>query len=134
MLETLLSALAGEARARARRAGYSVALMSAAAVFVAIAIAALLVALFFWLDLKLGPIESALVIAAGALVLAVIVSGPLWWPKPAPPPPPPEPTLAQFIALVAKNGTLTPRQMALGAVLGAMALGLMRGGKKDAAP
>ena len=76
----------------------------------------------------------ALAIASGALVLAIVVSGPLWWPKPAPPPPPPEPTLAQFIALVAKNGTLTPRQMALGAVLGAMALGLMSGGVKKNDP
>ena len=69
------------------------------------------------------------VVITGALVLAAAVSGPLWWPRRAAPPPPPQPTLAQFVSLVAKNGSLTPRQLALGAVLGAIALGLMAGGQ-----
>ena len=131
MLATLIAALTGEARARARRAGFTAALWAATAVFVSIALAAALVALYIWLANRLDPIEAALLIAAGALILAAIVSGPLWWPKPKPPPPP-QPSLAEFVALVARNGgKLTPRQMALGAVLGALALGLMTARKDD---
>jgi hypothetical protein len=132
MIEAILAALGAQARARARHAGYSAALAAVAAVLVAIAVAALVGALFLALKLSLTPIEAALAIAAGALVLAVAVSSPLWWPKRRPPPRP-EPTLAEFVALVASKGTsFTPRQLALGAVLGALALGLMAGGvKKD---
>lgn len=130
MIEALLRALKAEVRARLRGFGNSAALAAIAAMFVGIAISALVVALFLWLAAELTPIEAALLIAGGALVLAVIVSGPLWWPKRAPPPPP-EPSLAEFVALIAKRGPiLTPRQMALGAVLGALALGLMRAGTR----
>jgi hypothetical protein len=130
MIEVILAALGARVRARLRRATNLAALAAIATVFAAIAVAALVGALFLWLADKLTPIEAALTIAAGSLILALLASGPLWWPKPAPPPRP-DPTLAEFVALMAKRGpALTPRQIALGAVLGALALGLMSGGKR----
>ena len=133
MIEAILAALRAQVRTRVRRVGKYAALGAITAVFVAIAVAALVGALFLWLEESLSPIQSALVIAAGALVLAIAFSGPLWWPKRRPPPRP-DPSLAEFVALMAARGaTFTPRQMALGAVFGALALGLMTAGKqKDA--
>ena len=130
MIETILAAARAQVRARLRRAGNHAALAAIAAVFVAIAVATLVGALFFWLSESFTPIQSALLIAGGALVVALAVSGPLWWPKRRPPPRP-EPSLAEFVALMAVRGTtFTPRQIALGAVLGALALGLMATGKR----
>jgi hypothetical protein len=131
MLETLIAALAAPARARLRRFGISALLAGVATALAMIAALALAAALFFWLQTLIGSIRAALTVGAGALALAAAVSGPLWWPRRAPPPPP-EPTLAQFVALLARNAPhLSTRQMALGAVLGAVALGLMGAARAD---
>jgi len=126
MIELILAALGGQVRARVRRAGNYAALAAIAAVFVAIAIAALVGALFLWLKERLTPIESALVIAGGALVIALVVSGPLWWPKRRPAPRP-TPSPAEFAAPRTQRAPVfSPQKMALGAVkrnpLGAVGL------------
>ena len=74
----------------------------------------------------MSALRACLTIAGGALLIAVAVSFPLWRPRRRPAPRLPEPTLTQFVALMAKGApTLSPRQLALGAVLMALALGLM---------
>jgi len=126
MIEMILAVLGGQVRARVRRAGNDAALAAIASVFLAIVIAALVGALFLWLKQSFTPIESALAIAGGALVIAIVVSGPLWWPKRRAPPRP-GPALSEVVARTAQRAPiLNPRKMASGAVrrrpLGAVAL------------
>lgn len=114
----------------------SVALAVIAGALALFGVAGLLGALFLTLAEFWGPINSALALSGFSFVLAAAVSFPLWRPRRRrPPPQPQQPPLADLIASVARSApSLTPKQMALGAVLAALALGLMAGGaqpKKD---
>jgi hypothetical protein len=74
LLTTLgLAALKGEVKATARRAGRKAAFGAATAFLILIAFGFGLAALTVWLAANLGVIEALLIVAAGALVLAVIV-------------------------------------------------------------
>jgi len=121
----LASLLRGHARRAARRVAIPAAFAIVTLVFVSLAITALFAALFFMLEPSQGPLRAALILSASALVLAALASTPLWFPR-RKPPPAREPTLAEFVALMAKSApTLAPRQLALTAVLLALALALM---------
>jgi hypothetical protein len=88
------------------------------------AVAGLFAALFFWLEPVYGPIEAALIVTAVAIVLGLVALLPLAV-KRRPPPPPPDPTLDQFVSLVARSTPgLAPRHLILTAFLAALALGL----------
>lgn len=127
----LTSLVRGQARAAAKRAAIPVAFAILTGLFAMLATAGLFAILFFALEPRFGALEAAAIMTGGALVLALVASTPLWWPKQAPPPPP-EPTLADFMAMTAKNApALSGRQIALSAVLIALALGLMASKKKD---
>lgn len=131
-----LAALAlGQAREAMRRAAIQTALALAAGAFVVIAVVGLFVALFFALEPPLGPLRAALALSGVALCLALLFSAPLWARRRRRPPPPPAPTLAQFVSQLARDTpALSPRQAALGAVLLALALGLMVGRSEKPKP
>jgi hypothetical protein len=86
MLELALALLAGNVGAKLRRYVRLAAFAAVALALALVALAALVFALFLWLQYELGPLRAALVIAAGAGVLAFLASIPLWL-KPKPPPP-----------------------------------------------
>lgn len=117
--------LRGQARQAARRVAIPAAFAVVTLVFVSLAIIGLFAAFFFMLEPSQGPLKAALILSGSALALAALASMPLWFPK-RKPPPAPEPTLAEFVSLMAKNApTLAPKQLALTAVLLALALALM---------
>jgi hypothetical protein len=116
-----------------RRAGVKAAFALVALAFLFLGAAGLLVSLFLALEPSLGALRSALSVSGIALAIALLASTPLWWPKRQPPPPPQDFTLAQWITLVSQSsGGLSLRQLALGGVLVALAIGAAAGtaGKK----
>jgi hypothetical protein len=99
LLDLLLSLATGQVGANLRRFVRLAVCGAVVLAFALVALAAGAAALFLALDEALGPIRAALVIAAGAVVLAGLTSIPLWR-KPAPPPPSPAATLAQLAVAV----------------------------------
>jgi len=85
MLELALALIAGNVGAKLRRYARLAAFAVVALALALVALAALAFALFLWLDIELGALPAALVVAASAGVLALIASIPLWL-KPNPPP------------------------------------------------
>jgi len=125
VLDLLKKRFRREAGDAAVKAGFAF----AALCFALMGVSGLFFALFLALEPSLGALRATLSVSGLALALAVLASAPLWWPRRRPPPPP---TLAEFVALMARNSpALTPRQMALGAVLAALALGLMSASKES---
>jgi hypothetical protein len=99
VLDLLLSLVTGQIGANLRRFVRIAAFGVLTLAFLLIALAAGAAALFLALDAALGPIRAALIVAAGAIVLAGLASIPLWR-KPAPPPPSAAATLAQLAIAV----------------------------------
>jgi hypothetical protein len=119
VFDLLKKAFRREARSAAFKAGYAF----VALLFAAMGVAGLLVSLFFALEPSLGALRSALIVSGVAFALALLASMPLWLPKRRPPPP--EPTLAQLLALATGGASgLSARQLAIGAVLVAVVLGV----------
>jgi len=115
-----------EAKGAAVKAGFAF----VALVFALMGVAGLFASLFLALEPTLGALRSGLCVSGVAFALALMASAPLWWPKRRPSPPP-EPTLAQLVALASGGVSgLSARQMAIGAVIIAVALGLTSGGKR----
>jgi hypothetical protein len=108
-----------------------------AGVFFLIAVGAVFLALFFWLEPLYGPPVAAVIVAAVAVVLGLLATAPLMVgrrPDPAPAPASGG-TLPQVVSLLAQSASsLGPKQSALTALVLAVALGLMArgssGGKK----
>jgi len=130
MVNQILAIAQEQAQAAIRRAAVPAALGIVALVLFLFARFALFVALFFWQMPIYGPLGAALIVAAVAFVLAVIALlltriGR----RPKPPPPAVDPTLPQLVTLLAQTApSLGPRTTAWGAVLLALALGLMTRG------
>ena len=95
MLELALALIAGNVGAKLRRYARLAAFAVVALVLAVIALAALSFALFLWLEIELGALRAALVVAASAGVLALLASIPLWL-KPKPPPPTAAATLVEL--------------------------------------
>ncbi len=132
MRAELAALVADHARAAARRAAVPVAFALMSAAFAAVAVVGFFGALFFSLAPTLGPLNASLIVAACALALAVLASTPLWIRSRPKSPPPSQPALGDFVGLLTKSApSLSPRQIALAAVLLALALGLMAGRKPD---
>ena len=114
-----------------RRAAVPAAFALVGGVFVLFAVIGLFAALFYWLELELGPIAASLICAAVAIVLALVSLLPLTFRRRPPPPPPSEAALPQFVLLAAKSApNLTPRQLVLtAAVLG---VALVLSARRDA--
>ncbi len=130
MLGALAAFAAAPFQGVLRRAATRAALAAVAAAFLLMTLAGLAAAAFFSLEPTLGPVRAALAVSGGSLILALAFSAPFWWPRRRPPPLP-EPTLAQFVAALTKTApALTPRKAALGAVLLAVAMGLMVGERR----
>lgn len=108
MLDLLLTLVTGNIGVNLKRFVRLAAFGAATLIFAIIALAAGAEALFLALDAALGPIRAALIIAAGAVVLAGLASIPLWR-KPAPPPPSAATTLAQ-IAIAVGLGLMAERK------------------------
>ena len=105
-----------------------------ASVFFVVVVIALFAALFFWLTSLYGPIISALLVAAVALVLGLIAVLPLVvGRRPAPPPPAPKPAAPQFASILAQTApALALKRPLLSALVLAVALGMMaRGASSD---
>ena len=122
-----------QAQAAVRRAVVPAAIGVVALVFFLFALVALFAALFYLVEPIYGPGSAALIIAAVAFVLGLVavlflVVRPQ--PKPAPPP---DTTLPQLVTLLTQAApSVAPRQVAFGAALLALALGLMsRGSSTD---
>ena len=133
MTNQLVALAQAHAKAAARRAAVTAAFALVGAVFALFALAGLFAALFFWVELELGPIAAALICAAVAIVLAILALLPLALkrrPRRAPPPAP-EGALPQFVSLLAQTAPrLAPRQLLVTAALLGVALALSRGNKK----
>ena len=112
-----------------RDAARSASLIVIAGALVFLGVAGLLGALFLALSEYWGPVHAALCVSGLTFALALAITFPIWRPKRRPAPPP-QPTLADFVSAVTRSApSLTPKQIALAAVLGALALGLMAGAK-----
>lgn len=99
LLDLLVTLVTGQVGANLRRYARLAAFAAATLAFAIIALAEAGQALFLALDDALGPIRAALIMAAGAAVLAALASIPLWR-KPPPPPPSAASTLAQLAVAV----------------------------------
>lgn len=108
MFDLVVTLVTGQIGANLRRLARKAVFAFAALVFAVIAVAAGAEALFLALDAALGPVKAALIVAAGAAVLAGLASIPLWR-KPDPPPPSAAATLAQ-LALAVGLGFLAERK------------------------
>ncbi len=85
MLDLIASLVKGVIGPNLRRVARLAAFAALTLAFGLIAITAGSLALFLALEAALGPIKAAFIIAAGAAVLALLASTPLWW-KTKPPP------------------------------------------------
>jgi hypothetical protein len=117
-----------QAQAAIRRAVIPAALGVIALVSFVFALIALFAALFFFVEPIHGPRDAALIVAAVALVLGFVALLFMIYggrrPK-ATAPPATDPSLPQFVSLLAQTApSLGPRQLALTAVVLALALGL----------
>ena len=102
-----------------------------AGVFFLIAVAALFLALFLWLEPLYGPPIAAVIVAAVALVLGLLATLPLIVGRRTEPAPAPASggALPQVVSLLAQSASsLGPKQSALTALVLAIALGLMARG------
>jgi len=121
MLNQIAAFAQTRAKAAARRAAMSAAFLLVAGVFGLAAVAGLFAALFFWVEQELGPIAAGLVCAGAAIILAALALTPFMFKRR--PPPPPTPTIADFVAVVAKTApSVTPRQLMVTAALLGVAL------------
>jgi hypothetical protein len=103
-----------------------------AAVLFLFGAAALICALFFWLERLVGPPGAALIVATVASALGLFATLPPMFGRRPEPPPPPGATLPPIAALAAQSATsLGPRQTALAAFLPSIALGLMARGSSS---
>ena len=131
MTNELVALAQARAKAAARRAAVTAAFALVGAVFALFALAGLFAALFFWVELELGPIAAALICAAVAIVLAILALLPLAFKRRSAPPTAPEGALPQFVSLLAQTAPrLAPRQLLVTAALIGVALALSRGNKK----
>jgi hypothetical protein len=85
MLDLIASLVKGLIGPHLRRVARLVAFAALTLAFGLLAIASGSLALFLSLEQAFGPIRAALVIGAGAAVVALLASVPLWW-KAKPPP------------------------------------------------
>jgi hypothetical protein len=108
LLDLLVTLVTGQVGANLRRLARAAVFAAATLFFVLIALAAGASALFLALDAALGTLRAALVVAAGAIVLAGLASIPLWR-KRRPPPPSAAETLTQ-LALAVGLGFLAERK------------------------
>jgi len=132
MFSELVAYARAQAKARVRRVAVPAAFALVGGLFVLFAVAGLFVALFFWLQPKLGPIAAALICAGVAIVLAIVALLPLGFKRRPAPQPAPQGALPQFVSLMAKTApSLEPRQLVLAAALIGVAVALSaRGNKK----
>jgi len=116
-----------------RRVAFPAAQALVGAIFLLLAVAGMFAALFFWFEPKYGPLTASLIVTGVAFVIGIIVLLPLAFKRsPKPPPPGPDAMLPNFVSLLARSApTLAPRQLALTAVLLALALGLMARGPSE---
>jgi hypothetical protein len=124
MIGDLVHLVGDRARASIRGAATPAIFTLLAVGFVLLGVAAIFVALFFWLAPAYGPVSATLAVAALAFVLALVAALPVLFRKRrAPPPPAPDllPTLIAALPEVAR--ALGPKTLAVGAVLAALVLG-----------
>src|SRR5208282_1361654 len=118
MANEIVAFAQAQAKAAVRRAAVPAAFALGGGLFVLFAVAGLFAALFFWFEPEHGPIASALICAAVAIVLAIVALLPLLFKRRPAPAPPSEGTLPQFVSLMAKTApSLTPRQLIVTAAL-----------------
>ena len=128
MRDQIIAIAQQQAQAAIRRAAIPAALGFIALAFFIFALTALFAALFFFEEPIYGPRDAALIVAGVALVLGfvallfMIYGGRR---AKATAPPATDPSLPQFVSLLAQTApSLGPRQLALTAVVLALALGL----------
>jgi hypothetical protein len=131
MFGALAAFVVAPIRGAVRRAAFRAAFAALASAFALIALAGLAAAAFFSLEPTLGAVRASLAVSGGALVLALAASAPFWLPRRRPPPAP-EPKFADVILAMTKSApSLSPRKAALGAVLMALAMGLIAEKRKS---
>ena len=116
MLPELVALAEAQAKKAAGRVAVSAAFALVGGAFVVFAVAALFVALFFWLEPEHGAVAAALICAGAALGLAILALLPLAFRRR--PASQPEGALPQFVTLMAKTAPeLGPWQLVVTAAL-----------------
>lgn len=133
MKNEIVGLVQAQAKSAVRKVVVPTAFAAVGGLFLLFMIAALFVALFFWLEPTQGAVTASLAVAGAALVLALIAFLPLML-KRSPPPPPPrqaDAALPQLVGLMSRSaGKLGPRQLVVAATLLAAAVVISGLGQK----